>query len=283
MVAIDSETLFNGAAAALTTIAVLFFVFSVELGVSPVSKTLIALAFLTGVFAISQRTTDRQLTLLGYGVVVVSVVGLFFDFVNTFDLGNEVTVLGLLLLAAALFAVRTRFDGGNRLLSGTQATYLFGAVAAVVALVLVVDVVTGGLAYELHVENRIEITESPRGDVQVASVVASNPTPLPERVETPNYGVCAAGDWSEYRHPSEPEREERPPVRAHLNVQDGYNEHVMSFGSKTFPVTLYLDAANTTGETFPVERTTACPDDETGDPYIAIFEGESNDPRRYAV
>lgn len=283
MVDIDSETLFNGAAAALTTVAVLFFVFSVELGLSPVSKILIALAFLAGVFAISQRTTDRQLTLLGYGVVVASVVGIFFDFVNTFNLGNEVTVLGLLLLAAVLFALRTRFDGGNRLLTGSQATYLFGAVAAVVALVLVVDIVTGGLAYELQVENRIEITESPRDDIQVASVVANNPTPLPERVETPNYGVCAAGDWSEYRHPSEPERDERPPVRAHLNVQDGYNEHVTSFGSKTYPVTLYLDAANTTGETFPVERTADCPDDETGEPYIAIFEGESNDIRRYAV
>jgi hypothetical protein len=283
MVDIDSETLFNAAAAALTTIAVLFFVFSVDLGLSPVSKTLLALGFLAGVFAISQRTTDRQLTLLGYAAVVVSLVGIFFDFVNTFDLGNEATVLGLLLLAAALFVLRTRFDGGNRLLTGRQATSLFGVVAALVALVLVVDVVTGGLAYELQPESRIEITQSPRGDVRVASVVVNNPTPLPERVETPNYGVCVAGDWSEYRRPSEPEREERPPVRAHLNVQDGYNEHVWGFGSKTYPVTLYLDAANTTGESFPVERTAACPDDETGDPYIAVFQSDTDDPRRYAV
>ncbi|WP_049985491.1 hypothetical protein [Halobellus rufus] len=282
MVAIDSETLFNGAAAVLTTVAVLFFVLNVDLGVSPVTKTLLAVGFLAGIFAISQRTDDRQLTLLGYGVVVVSIVGVFFDVVNTFDLGSGATVLGLLLLAAALFVLRTRFDGGNRLLSGKQATYLFGAISVIVAVVLVVDVVSGGLAYELQVENQIEITDSPREDVQVASIVVDNPTPLPERVETPNYAVCAAGDWSEYRHPGEPEREERPPVRAHLNVQDGYNEHVLGFSSKTYPVTLYLDAANATGETFPVERTDSCPDDESGSPYIAIFESSENS-RFYAV
>ncbi|WP_336023932.1 hypothetical protein [Halobellus salinisoli] len=283
MVALDSETLFNGAAAVLTTIAVLFFVFNVDLGTSPVTKILLAVGFLAGIFAISQRTDDRQLTLLSYGVVVVSVVGVFFNLVNTFDLGSSVTVLGLLLLAAALFVLRTRFDGGNRLLTGTQATYLFGALSAIVAVVLVVDVVSGGLAYELQVENQVEITDSPREDLRVASIVVDNPTPFPERVETPHYAVCAAGDWSEYRHPGEPEREERPPVRAHLNVQDGYNEHVMGFDSKTYPVTLYLDAANTTGESFPVERTEACPDDESGSPYIAIYEDPNDNPRLYAV
>ncbi|WP_144904593.1 hypothetical protein [Halobellus captivus] len=283
MVDIDSETLFNAAAAVLTTIAVLFFILNVDFGLSPVTMTLLAVAFLTGIFAISQRTADRQLTLLSYGVIVVSVVGIFFDLVNTFSLGSESTVLGLLLLAAALFALRTRFDGSNRLLSGKRAAYLFGAISALVALLLVVDVVSGGLAHELQVENRIEITDSPRGDVRVASLVVSNPTPLPERVETPRYGVCAAGDWSEYRRPGDPSREGRQPVSAHLNVQDGYNEHVMSFDSKTYPVTLYLDAANTTGETFPVERTESCPDDETGSPYLAIFEGSTNDPRYYAV
>jgi len=283
MVAFDSETLFNSAAAVLTTIAVLFFVFNVDFGYSPVTKALLVLGFLAGIFAISQRTDDRQLTLLGYGAVVVSIVGVFVYVVNTFDLGNEVTVLGLLLLAAALFALRTRFDGHNRLLDGTQATYLFGALSVLVAVVLVLDVATGGLAYELQVESQIEITQSPRGDVRVASLVVTNPTPLPERVETPHYAVCAAGDWSEYRHPGNPEHEEQPPVRAHLNVQDGYNEHVLGFNSKTYPVTLYLDAANTTGESFPVERTDSCPDDESGSPYIAIYEAQSDRRLPYAV
>jgi len=272
MVDIDSETLFNGAAAALTTIAVLFFVLNVEWAYSPVSKVLIALAFLAGVFAVSQRTDDRQLTLFGYGVVVVSVVGLFFDLVNTFEAGSAVTVVGLLAFAAVLFALRTRFDRQNHLLSAERATSLLAAVAILAAVVLVVDVATGGLAYELQPQSQIEVTQSPRDDLQVASVVVTNPTPLPERVEAPQYAACPAGDWSEFRPPTEPGRE-RPSVRTNLNVRDGYNEHVMSFGSKTYPVTLYLDAANVTGETFPVRQTDACPDDTTGAPYIAIFEG----------
>jgi hypothetical protein len=242
----------------------------------------ITLLFLSLVFAITQRTDDRQLTLLGYGVVVVSVVVLFFDLVNTFNLGNEVTVLGLLVIAAALFGLRTRFDDTNRLLTGRQTTYLVGAVAILTAVILVTDVVTGGLAYELQPESQVEMVESPREDLRVATLAVTNPSPLPERVETPNYAACPAGDWREYRFPSEP-GEPREPIRVHLNVQDGYNDHVMGFGSKTYPVTLYLNAANATGETFPIERTDACPDDETGTPYIAIFESDSDDPRVYAV
>jgi hypothetical protein len=283
MVDIDSETLFNGAAAALTTLAVLFFILNVEFNYSPVSKVAIVFLFLALVLAISQRTDDAQLTLLGYGVVVVSVVGLFFDVVNTFNVGSELTVLGLLLLAAVLFALRTRFDDRNHLLTGRQAASLLGVVAVLAVVVLAVDVATGGLAYELQPESQIEIAESPREDLRVASVVVTNPTPLPERVETPNYAACAAGDWSEYRLPSEPGRERPSAPRVHLNVQDGYNEHVMSFGSKTYPVTLYLDAANATGETFRIEQTSSCPDDESGTPYIAIYERAMDKRRVYPV
>ncbi|MGQ4557548.1 hypothetical protein [Halobellus sp. GM3] len=282
MVDIDSETLFNGAAAVIATIAVFVFVLNVDLGGSPVSKAAITVLFLAGIFAITQRTDDRQLALLGYGVIVVSVVVLFFDVVNTFDLGNEATVLGLLVIAAVLFALRTRFDEHNRLLTGRQTAYLLGALAVLTAVILVTDVVTGGLTYELQPKSQVEFVESPRGDVRAASVVVTNPTPLPEPVETPTYAVCLAGDWSEHRPAADPGHE-RPPIRAHLNVQDGYNEHVMGLSSKTYPATLYLDAANTTGETFPIERTDGCPDDDSGSPFIAIYEGDENDPRVYAV
>ena len=278
MVDVDSETLFNAGAAVLTTVAVLVFVFNVELGYSPVSEVAIVAAFLAGVVAITQRTEDRQLTFLGYGVVVVSTVGVFVDAVNTLDLGSEVTVLGLLGIAAALFGLRARLDDANRLVSPRTATYLFGALATVAVVILAVDVVTGGLAYELQPENRIEVTDNPRENPVAATVTATNPTPLPERVDTPRYQVCAAGDWSDYRHSGEPEAAERPPVRANLNVDDGYNDHVLGFSSRTYRAYVFLDAANLTGETFPVERTSACPDDDTGEPYVAIYEG--GDPRR---
>lgn len=279
MVDISSETLFNAAAAALTTVAVLVFVFGVDLGYSPVSTAAIVVAFLTGIVAITQRTADRQLTVLGYGVVVVSAVGLFLNIVNTLDLGSEATVIGLLAFAAVLFGVRARLDDTNRLVSGRTATVAFGVVTGLAALLLVVDVATGGVAYELQPETRVEISE-PREQVSVATVVVSNPTPLPERVDTPDYAVCAAGNWSEFRRPADPDRDrdERPPVRANLNVERGYDDHVVGFSSRRYRASLFLHAANVTGETFPVERTAACPDDDRADPYIAIYEGD--DPRR---
>ena len=277
MVDIDSETLFNAAAAALTTVAVLVFVFNVDLGLSPVTTVAVAAAFLAGVVAITQHTDDRQLTFLGYGVVVVSTVGVFVDFVNTLDLGSGVAVLGFLAIAAALFGLRARLDDANRVVSRRTATRLFGVLAAVAAVIVAVDVVTGGLAYELQPENRIEIDGDARQNPVAASVVVINPTPLPERVDTPRYEACAAGDWSDYRRPGEPEATDRPPVRVNLNVDDGYNDHVLGFASQTYPAYLYLDAANVTGESFTVERTSACPDDDTGEPYVAIYEG--GDPR----
>lgn len=275
MVDVDSETLFNATAAALTTVAVLVFVFSVDLGHSPVSEAAIVVAFLTGVVAITQRTDDRQLTFLGYGVVVVSVVGLFLDVVNTLDLGSEATVIGLLGFAAVLFGLRARLDDTNRLVSGRTATVAFGVVTAIAVVLLLVDVATGGVAYELQPESQIEISES-REQVSVATVMVRNPTPLPERVDTPDYAVCAAGNWSEFRRPAEPDRDDRPPVRANLNVDDGYNDHVLGFSSRRYRASLFLDAVNVTGETFPVEHTAACPDDDGADPYIAIYEGRDH-------
>jgi hypothetical protein len=275
MVDIDSETLFNAAAAVLATVAALVFVFSVDLGHSPVSEAAIVVAFLAGVVAISQRTDDRQLTFLGYGVVVVSAVGLLLDVVNTLDLGSAAVVVGLLAFAAVLFGLRARLDDTNRLVSERTATYLFGALAAVAVVILVVDVVTGGLAYELQPESRVEVSQ-PREQVSVATVVVTNPTPLPERVDTPDYAVCAAGNWSEFRRPADPERDERPPVRANLNVESGYNDHVLGFSSRRYRASLFLDAVNVTGEAFPIEQTAACPDDDGADPYIAIYEGEDH-------
>lgn len=271
MVDIDSETLFNGAAAIVTTIAVLFFILNVEYGYSPVSKTALVVLFLAGIFTITQATDDRQLTLLGYGVIVTASVGLFFDLVNTFNVDSTLTVLGLLLIAAVLFSVRTRLDEENHFVTAQQAKYLLAAVAVLAIGLLAVDVVTGGLQYELHPSSEIEIPAEQHTEIRVASVIVTNPTPLPERVDTPRYRVCTAGNWSAYRPPSregEPQRD----VRADVHVEDGYNEHVMGLSSKSYPVRLHLDGANLEGETFPVQRTTTCPETETGPPYLAIFE-----------
>jgi len=275
MVEIDSRALFNGAAAAISTIAVVFFIVNVEFGYSPVSKVALVFAFLAGVFAITQRTTDHQLTVLGYGVIVISVVALFFDAVNTFDVGNTPTVIGLLVLAGILFYLGTRLDEDSRFVTGTRATRALGVVAALAAVVLVVDVATGGLVYELQPRNQVEYA-GPEDEAVVASVGVTNPTPLPERVRTPNYRVCTAGNWSAHRLASEPNERKRS-VQARVSVRDGYDEYVFGYGRKTYPVELYL-TADVRGETFPVRTTSACPDEETGPPYIALFEVPEDRP-----
>lgn len=276
MVDIDSETLFNVAAAAVATVAAVIFVLSVDFGYSPVSEVALVAAFLAGVFAVTQRTGDRQLTVLGYGVVVVVSVALFFDVVNTFDVGDLPTVVGLLCIAALLFWLRTRLDEGSRFTTGTRARNAFAVVAALAAVVLIVDVATGGIAYELRPASQVEVPDTQRDQLRVATVTASNPTPLPERVDTPRYEVCTAGDWSAFGPPTGPDGRQRA-VRANLDVQDGYNEYVLGFGAKTYAVELYLDGANLTGETFPVRTTADCPDEETGSPYLAVFTAPDDD------
>lgn len=268
---VDSETLFNGAAAFVATLAIGIFILGVDPGFSPVTKYGLAVVFLAGVFALTQRTDDQQLLLFGYGVVIVGFVTLFLDVVGTIGLGNAVTVLGLLVIAAVLFGLRTRFDDDNHFVTGRTATVGLAVIAILAVAVFAVDVGTGGPTYELRPESEITVPASDRGELRVASVVVTNPTPLPEQVDVPNYAVCAAGNWSTYR-PGSDELDHQPPVRAHLGVRGGYGDHVMSLGSETYPITLHLDGARLRGESFPVERTESCPVTATGTPYLALYE-----------
>lgn len=271
MVDLDSETLFNAAAAAVSTVAAVFFIVNVEYAYSPVSKFLLVLLFLAGIFAITQRTGDRQVTALGYGVVVTTGVALFFEVVNTFDVGDLATVLGLLAIAAVLFSLRTRLDDRHRFTSARRATAALGVVAVLAVLVLAADVASGGLAYELQPESEVVYGDDGREGAPVATLAVTNPTPLPERVRAPRYGACAAGNWSAYRPPADAGEQPRE-VHIHVDVRDGYNDHVAGFGTRTYPVVLHLNGANLEGARFPVQVTSACPDDRTGAAYVALFE-----------
>ena len=270
MADIDAETVFNWATGILATAGVLFFLFDVESGLSPVSVGLLVAAFVLGVVALTQRTDDAELRTVGYAVAVVSGVGLFAKFANTFETDAAVTAVGLLVLAAALFGLRTRLDDAGGLVDDRRATLLFGAVAALALLVVVGDVATGGLGYELRADDEIRVPDTREEELQVGTLVATNPTPLPEQVEPPRYRACAAGDWSEYRESDEPGE---PPeeVRLRLDVERGYDDHVASFGERRYPVRLYIGARNVSGERFPVRLVRTCPDDESGSAYVALF------------
>lgn len=271
MVEIDSESLFNGAAAILGTAAVVFFITNVDLGYSPVAEIGLVILFLAGVFVLTQVSEDPQLVLLGYGLIVTSSVALFLDVVNQFDVDETGIAAGLLLLASALFFLRYRLDRDHRFVSPATARAAFGVVAVVTAVLLIVDVATGGIGYELQTQPEVEVAAESDDEVAIASVVAHNPTPLPERVEAPGIGVCAAGNWSGYRPDTEPGEPPRA-VRLHGDVRVGYNEVLLGFETETFPVTVYLDRDRFRGETFPVRHTQSCPSAETGRAYIAVFE-----------
>jgi len=275
MVTIDSEGLFEAAAAVVGTIAVLMFVFSVDFPYSPVSRVALVALFLAGVFAITQRSAEFRTVVLGYGVVVVSTVALLFYLTGTFDVGTTGTVFGLLILAGLLFALRNRLDADGHFVSGRRATDALAVVAVLVAVVLVVDVATGGLAYELRTESEVTVAGAEPRELHVGSVVVTNPTPFPERVDAPRYRACAAGNWSAHRPPSEPDGPRRD-VRVHASVQSGYGEHVFGFSTRTYPVVLHVDGSDLRDETFPVRVTDACPDEDTGEPYVALFEDREN-------
>jgi hypothetical protein len=155
---------------------------------------------------------------------------------------------------------------------------------AVVALVFVVDVGTGGPAYELQTQSQVTFggEEEYGGQARLGTMVVRNPTPLPERVDMPTYAACTVGNWSAYRPRPEPDR---PPeeVRASLRVEDGYNEHVFSFGGKSYPVVLHVEIVVSNDTSFPVRRTDSCSDTETGSPYIAVFETAEARPDYRAV
>lgn len=274
----DSETLFNAAAAAVSTVAVVIFILDHQFPYSPVSKAAIVVAFLAGVFAVSQSTDDDQLTLFGYAVVVISAFALLLDLTNTFDVGTTLQVLSLLGLALALFGLRTRIDDRNRFVSPAFAKRAFAAIAVLAVVVLTVDVAAGGLAYELQTQGEVQITGDGerQAGAQLGQVVVTNPGPFPRQIDVPRYEACAAGNWSEYRI-ERPESEPRP-VHAHLSVDHHYGEHVFGFGERTYAAVLNLNAESVDGERFAVERTDRCPDDDDGEPYIAVFEWQDSSP-----
>lgn len=272
----DSETLFNTAAAAVATIAVVMFIIDHSFPYSPVSKAALVLVFLAGVFAVSQATDDDQLTLLGYGVVVIATVALLLDLTGRFNVETPLQVAGLLVLAAGFFRLRTLLGSESRLLSGSHAKQAFAAVAVVAVVILTVDVMTGGLAYELAYQEDIQMSGGQQVSAEFGAVVVSNSGPFPERVDIPQYSVCTAGNWSAYQ-PETPDGEQRP-VDAHLAIRHSYGDHVFGYGEKRYAAVIQLHASEAAGERFLVQRTEGCPTDESAHPYLAVYKQSENGP-----
>lgn len=280
---IDSETLFNAAAAAVSTIAVIIFIINNQFPYSPVSKVMLVVGFLAGVFAVTQSTEDSQLTLFGYAVIVISTVALLLDLTSTFNVETTGQVLLLLAFALVLFGLRMFLDDGSRFVAGPRAKQAFAALAVLAIVVLTVDVVTGGLAYELQTQQEVQVSGGGEREVAVklGELVVSNAGPFPQRVDAPNYGICTAGNWSEYQvERSDGEKRE---VNANLRMDRNYGEHVFGFGEQRYDAVVQLYAENIEGERFLVQQTDGCPGDESGDPYLAVFERTDNPPYGYAL
>jgi len=278
MVSVDSELLFDAAAAAITVVAVLVFAFNVDLGGSPLAEQALLVAFLAGVFAVTQRSGDRRRVVAGYAVVVVGALALVVDAVTAFSLGPTATVLALLALAGALFGLRGRLGADGTLVSGRTATRALVALAVLAAAVLLVDVVTGGLAYELRLQETVELRGEDVAGGAAGTLLAANPTPLPEPVDAPRYRACAAGNWSAYELGGE---EERPGdrVRADADVGGAYDDQVDPFDRRRYPVEIRVIGVSMDGVAVPVEVAAECPEaDDDGDPYVVVFAVDG-DPR----
>lgn len=274
----DFDPLFDAAAAGVSGVAVVVFLADLGFLHSPVSRWLLVVAYVAGVFAVSQATTNDRLTLWGYVVLVLSTVALLLAVTGTLAVGLTGRAIVLFVLALVLFDLSERVGTFGRIVSGRRATQAFAVLAVLAAIVVTADVVSGGLAHELRTEQEIHVVAgSETAPVALlGEIVVTNPGPLPQRVDIPRYSVCPAGNWSAYR--PETANGETRPVDVHLQADGYYGEYVPGFGEHRYAAVLLLDAENVDGEWFPVQRTGRCPDDESGDPYLAVFVQDETEP-----
>lgn len=243
---------------------------------SPVSRAILVVAHFVGVIALSQATNSDRLTLWAYVAVVVSAVALLLQVTDTVAIATMGGALVLFLLTIALFDLAARFGTPDRFVPGRRAKQVFAVVVVLAAVVVTVDVVSGSLAYELRTGEEAHVAAgSDAAPVAfLGEIAVTNSGPFPQRVSIPEYSVCPAGNWSAYR-PETGDGETRP-VTAHLEADGYYGEYVSGFEQQRYAAILLLGAENVDGESFPVERTDRCPDDEDAEPYLAVFEGDEN-------
>jgi hypothetical protein len=245
---------------------------------SPVSRATLVVTHFVGLIALSQATNDDRLTLWAYVAIVVSAVAVVLEVTDTVAIATLGGALVLFLLTIALFDIAARFGAPGRFVSGPRVKQLFVAVVVLAAVVVTVDVVSGGLAYELRTGEEAHVAAgSDAAPVAfLGEIAVTNSGPFPQRVSIPEYDVCPAGNWSAYR-PKTGDGETLP-VTAHLEADGYYGEYVSGFEQQRYAAILLLGAENVDGKSFPIERTDRCPDEDDAEPYLAVFRGEETQP-----
>jgi len=266
------QTRFLAAAVTVSGVAAWLLVADSAVTHSPVADGVLVAACVVGLLGVSQVATNDRGILWGYVGLVVALLALGLEVTGTVAVGSLAGALVLFLVALALFDLADRFGIPGQFVSPTRTKQLFLTVVVLAAVVVTVDAASGALAYELRTGGDVRVAG---GSMQVplgflGEIVATNPSPFPQRVDVPTYAVCAAGNWTAYQ--PEAADGERRPVTVHLQADGYYGEYVSGWGEHRYAAILLFDATNVDGEEFPVRRTARCPDDEGAAPYLAVYE-----------
>jgi hypothetical protein len=245
------------------TASVLYFVYVSDVGLSPVTRSLVGLSVAAGLAAASLVTDDAWDAVSLYLLSGVSFLGASVHLLQTYSVDGVGTLFVLLALTAVALGVSRNWD---RLTAPAASTVRVAvAVAVVLSVALVgVDLGTGGVSHSAELVDSVTVSEGSDREVRLGTVTYRNPSPIPKEGEYPRYGACLVGV-------SLPDRYEG---RAETGVSVDFhsNRLVPGGGSVTLEITTHLprEATNAT-TTFAVVRSDACPD-SAPTPTIAVFE-----------
>lgn len=272
-----SETRFLATAVTVSGVAALLLVGNLRVTHSPISDGVLVAACVVGLLAVSQVSDDDRGILWGYVALVVSVVAVGLELTGTVAVGTMAGSLVLFLVMLGLFELADRFGVPGQFVPRAWAKQVFLVVVVLAIVVVTVDAASGALAYELRTGGEVRVTQ--RGMQAplafLGEVVATNPGPFPQRVDITAYDACAAGNWTAYQ--PESADGERRPVTVYLQADGYYGEYVSGWGEHRYAAILLFDASEIDGEQFPVRRTDRCPDEENGDPYLAVYEASERE------
>lgn len=250
------------------TASVLYFVYAGDIGLSPVTRSLVGLFVALGLAAASLTTADAWDTVSLYLLAGVSFLGSSIHLLQTYSVDGVGTLFVLLAVTVVALGVSRNW---NRLAAPSP-----GAVRGAVAVALVlsvalvgVDLGTGSVTHSAQLVDRVTVSDGYDRQVRLGTVTYRNPSPIPKEGDYPRYEACLVGV-------SLPDRyEERGRVQLGVSVDYYSNRLVPGGGEVALNASTHLprDVTNTTS-TFSVLQADSCPD-SSATPTIAVYERPS--------
>jgi hypothetical protein len=265
---IDEAKILYGLGALFGIGALLYFARDLVFDLSVTVKSLLLLlgfvAFFAAANATERPTLDTVLYVLSGGAYVVF-LGYMTDQYDVGETGIFLTLAASSMLFIGLgYLLRER----ERRLSLRQARYVLVGVAVLASLLVLIDLLGGGIVYTATLESQVTMGEEPQA--VVGTVVAQNEFVAARTVSSPSVDACVYAL-------------DRREAHARLEAPDQYRyggPRVLGGGDE-FEMEIkvrYERPENTTGTAreFAVERAPECPDESSvTDPTIVVVLDES--------